>query len=107
MAAWKTEYNEQRTHSSLGYVTPAEFSARWGPASVRPTVSFQRAPQRRLDNPIRTLIAPGTEIGAFQGCLSVHDFLLVCPKYVLRVNPRDPQIATTAAVRHLAFVTIA
>ena len=26
-AAWKTEYNEHRPHSSLGYVTPAEFSA--------------------------------------------------------------------------------
>ena len=27
-AAWKREYNDQRPHSSLGYVTPAEFAAR-------------------------------------------------------------------------------
>ena len=43
-AVWKTEYNEHRPHSSLGYVTPAEFSARWGPASVRPTASLQQPP---------------------------------------------------------------
>lgn len=27
-AAWKREYNDQRPHSSLGYVTPAAFAAR-------------------------------------------------------------------------------
>ena len=27
-AAWKREYNEERPHSSLGYVPPAEFAAR-------------------------------------------------------------------------------
>jgi Integrase core domain len=26
VAAWKTEYNEERPHSSLGYRTPAEFA---------------------------------------------------------------------------------
>lgn len=26
IAAWKTEYNEQRPHSSLGYLTPKEFA---------------------------------------------------------------------------------
>jgi len=43
-ATWKREYNEHRPHSSLGYVTPAEFSARWGSASVRPTASLQQPP---------------------------------------------------------------
>ena len=27
IAAWKTEYNEERPHSSLGYKTPSEFAA--------------------------------------------------------------------------------
>ena len=28
IAAWRTEYNEERPHSSLGYLTPNEFAAR-------------------------------------------------------------------------------
>jgi len=28
IAAWRTEYNEQRPHSSLGYLTPNEYAAR-------------------------------------------------------------------------------
>ncbi len=43
-ATWKTEYNQHRPHSSLGYLTPAEFSARWEPASDRPTASLQQPP---------------------------------------------------------------
>jgi putative transposase len=39
IAAWRTEYNEQRPHSSLGYRTPKEF-ARWmGAASVAEATS--------------------------------------------------------------------
>lgn len=42
IAAWVEEYNRERPHSSLGYVTPAAFSAeldkQW-PASLRPTGS--------------------------------------------------------------------
>jgi putative transposase len=34
---WRVEYNEQRPHSSLGYLTPAEFAAssnpKWGVVS--------------------------------------------------------------------------
>lgn len=41
-SAWRSEYNEQRPHSSLGYQTPAEFAARCGTASVRPTASLQQ-----------------------------------------------------------------
>jgi transposase InsO family protein len=39
--AWKEDYNHYRPHSSLGYVTPAEFAARCC-SSVRPTASLQK-----------------------------------------------------------------
>lgn len=29
IGAWKKKYNEERPHSSLGYLTPAAFAARW------------------------------------------------------------------------------
>jgi len=29
MGIWRRDYNEERLHSSLGYVTPREFAARW------------------------------------------------------------------------------
>jgi putative transposase len=37
---WRREYNEFRPHSSLEYMTPAEFSLRYG-SSSRPPVSFR------------------------------------------------------------------
>lgn len=40
--AWRRDYNEQRPHSSLGYLTPDEFAARWRNSS-RPTASLRSA----------------------------------------------------------------
>ena len=39
--AWKQDYNHHRPHSSLGYVTPAQFAERCS-ASVRATPSLQQ-----------------------------------------------------------------
>jgi hypothetical protein len=33
MAEWRVEYNEERPHSSLGYLTPSEYAARAAKAS--------------------------------------------------------------------------
>jgi len=29
LETWRRDYNEERLHSSLGYVTPSEYAARW------------------------------------------------------------------------------
>lgn len=39
---WRRDYNEQRPHSSLGYLTPDQFAARWRNYS-RPTASLRSA----------------------------------------------------------------
>jgi putative transposase len=40
ISAWKTEYNSRRPHSSLGYLTPDEFTRRWKAASLSATESM-------------------------------------------------------------------
>jgi putative transposase len=49
-AAWKREYNERRPHSSLGYVPPAEFAARWA-ASAPEKASPAAQPSPALQQP--------------------------------------------------------
>jgi putative transposase len=39
--AWKDDYNHHRPHSSLGYLTPGEFAARWA-ASATATPALQQ-----------------------------------------------------------------
>jgi len=35
--AWREEYNTDRPHSSLGYLTPAEFARKWREGEVEAT----------------------------------------------------------------------
>jgi putative transposase len=37
IAAWRKEYNQERPHSSLGYLTPVEFARQWYASSSRLT----------------------------------------------------------------------
>jgi len=50
IAAWKTEYNEARPHSSLGYLTPNEFAERErmssGKDACQKTASLENAEER-------------------------------------------------------------
>lgn len=55
---WKREYNEERPHSSLGYLTPAEFAARQPDLALGATpLAPGQAPSAHEQ---RTLIAAGT-----------------------------------------------
>lgn len=63
---WRTDYNDERPHSSLGYATPTAFAAgcvastpRLASASPQPTSPFQ---QHSRDSLTPTFITPGTEI---------------------------------------------
>ena len=50
IAAWRTEYNEERPHSSLGYLTPNEYAARettsYGKDACQQTASLENAEER-------------------------------------------------------------
>jgi transposase InsO family protein len=55
--AWRTDYNDVRPHSSLGYQTPTEFATRCG-IGLRATPS---GPPHTACSLTRTFITPGTE----------------------------------------------
>ena len=50
IAAWRKEYNEERPHSSLGYLTPNEFAARettsYGKDACQKRASLENAEER-------------------------------------------------------------
>lgn len=56
IADWRTEYNRQRPHSSLGYRTPEEFARRWAVAAS-PSASSSTTPLEESQGP--ALRAPG------------------------------------------------
>jgi len=56
--AWRLEYNHRRPHSSLGYRTPAEFSAGCAAASVRPTASLRQQHSRNSEHSPLTVTQP-------------------------------------------------
>jgi transposase InsO family protein len=63
---WRLDYNHHRPHSSLGYVPPAVFAARWPPSAPGPaSATPQQAPPLRrasgvASNHPDSLIAVGT-----------------------------------------------
>jgi len=64
IAAWRTEYNDERPHSSLGYLTPTEFAARartsYGKDACQKTASLENAEERVSHFPT----APATAAGS-------------------------------------------
>jgi hypothetical protein len=49
IAGWRTEYNEERPHSSLGYLTPTEFAVRetsYGKDACQNTANLENAKER-------------------------------------------------------------
>jgi hypothetical protein len=63
IAAWRTEYNEERPHSSLGYLTPREYAAgetmSYGKDACQKTASLENATERLSHFPT----APATTAG--------------------------------------------
>ena len=64
IAAWRTEYNEERPHSSLGYLTPKEYAARetmsYGKDACQKTASLKNAEQRVSHFPTAPAAAAGS-----------------------------------------------
>ena len=50
IADWRTEYNEERPHSSLGYQTPREFAARVGAAEADSALRAASSSAAQLEN---------------------------------------------------------
>jgi putative transposase len=66
IAAWRTEYNEERPHSSLGYKTPKEFAA--AQAAGFYTAEREARDSNAVPCPSRSPIPAQTEDGAAESC---------------------------------------
>src|ERR1700691_5497026 len=66
IAAWRTEYNEERPHSSLGYKTPKEFAAAqttsYGKDACQKRASSENAEERVSHFPTAPAAATGNEV---------------------------------------------
>ena len=66
IARWRTEYNEERPHSSLGYLTPNEYAARetmsYGKDACQKTASLENAKPCVSHFPTAPATAAGVEI---------------------------------------------
>ncbi len=64
IAAWRTEYNEERPHSSLGYLTPKEYAARepmsYGKDACQKKASLENAEERVSHFPTAPAAAAGS-----------------------------------------------
>jgi hypothetical protein len=65
IAAWRTEYNEERPHSSLGYLTPTEFATQaltsYGKDACQNTASLENAEERVSHFPTAPATAAGSK----------------------------------------------
>ncbi|MFI5091668.1 MAG: IS3 family transposase [Terriglobales bacterium] len=65
IAAWRMEYNEERPHSSLGYLTPNEYAAReatsYGKDACQQTASLENAKERVSHFPTAPAAATSNE----------------------------------------------
>jgi putative transposase len=66
IAAWRTEYNEERPHSSLGYLTPNEYAARetmsYGKDACQNSASLENAEERVSHFPTAPATATDDEV---------------------------------------------
>jgi putative transposase len=64
IAAWRTEYNDERPHSSLGYLTPTEFAARettsYGKGACQTMASLENAKEGVSHFPTAPAAAAGS-----------------------------------------------
>jgi putative transposase len=66
IAAWRTEYNEERPHSSLGYKTPKEFAASEGAGFC--TSEREARDSNAVPSPSRSPIPAQTQGGTDESC---------------------------------------
>jgi len=66
IATWRTEYNDERPHSSLGYLTPTEFATQemtsYGKDACHKTASLENAEERVSHFPTAPAAAASNEV---------------------------------------------